>query len=335
MKTAEIIDLIKATLAREGALPLNQQLRSVLEMAAAAGELPEGVQLPSVRTLAVELGLAPNTVVRAYKELEAEGIVKVSPRRGYYISGEPKTFASPAHRQVQGLLDEALRAAEEAGLDNLQFLQLASKIIRARRQRTQRVAVVGDRDAALEARAAAVRRAIADLPVEVIALAFEDLATPAGSAQATGVDSYIVPMFDTERAAQLLGPHAHRILPMYLTLNEDVRAFIASRPPQTRFGVVVSKESYRARLVTTVRRLHSGDGEIDAAAIDDRRAVERALKGADVVLVSSPALARWPKAIALPRSAVEMVFLPDDETIRRLRAILGAGPRRGSARRLS
>lgn len=327
MKTMDIIDLIRTTMAREGALPLNQQLRSVLEMAAAAGELPPGLQLPSVRTLARELGLAPNTVVRAYKELEAEGIVRVAPRRAYYVSGGPKAFASPAHREVQGLLDEALRAAEDAGLDTVQFLQLASKLIRARRQRTQRIAVVGDRDAALELRVAAVRRALADLPVDVIPLSFEDLATAEGSAMASGVDSYIVPMLDTERAALLLGPHAHRILPMYLSLSPEVRAFISSRPAGTKFGIIVSREAYRARLVTAVRRLHT-DARISAASVDDRRAVAGVIDGADVVLVSSPSVPRMPKGVALPKAAVEMTFLPDEETIRRLRTLLGADSRK-------
>lgn len=43
-------------------------------------------KLPSVRTLALELGVNPNTVQRAYKVLEDEGYIKSSPKRGIYVS---------------------------------------------------------------------------------------------------------------------------------------------------------------------------------------------------------------------------------------------------------
>jgi GntR family transcriptional regulator len=329
LKRVDITDLIRTTVARGGSLSLSQQMRSVLEMAAAAGELPDGMPLPSVRKLAGELKLAPNTVVRAYKQLEAEGIVAVSPRRAYYVVGTPQHGTTPASTQVQGLIDEALRAAERAGLDTVQFLQLVSKLIKARRDRVERVAVVGDRDAALETRVNVIRRALADLPVEVIPLSFEDLATPAGSLLATAVDYYVVPMLDTVRASALLGPHAYRILPMYLTLNDEVRSFIASRSAKTRFGIVVSRDIYRARLATAVRRIHSPTARISTASVDNRAAVERVVAEADVILISSPARPRMPATLRLTKPTMEMTFLPDDETIRRLRAIVAAdAPRR-------
>jgi GntR family transcriptional regulator len=319
----DIAELLRTAVSRGGALALSQQMRSVLEMAAAAGELPDGVPLPSVRRLAKQLGLAPNTVVRAYKQLEAEGIVTVSPRRAYFVVGAPK-FTTPASTQVQGLIDEALRAAERAGLDTVQFLQLVSKVIKARRDRVERVAVVGDRDAALETRVNVIRRALADMPVDIVPLSFEDLGTPEGALLASAVDYYVVPMLDTERAAAMLGPHAYRILPMYLILTDEVRSFIAALDAKTRFGIIVSRESYRARLATAVRRIHSPTARISTASVEKRSAVERVVNDADVILISSPARARMPASIRVTKPMMEMTFLPDDETIRRLRAIVAA-----------
>lgn len=335
LRPVDITELIKGTVARGGALSLSQQMRSVLEMAAAAGELPDGVALPSVRALAKQLKLAPNTVVRAYKQLEAEGIVSVSPRRAYYVVGTAQR-ATPASTQVQGLVDEALRASERAGLDTVQFLQLVSRVIKARRERVERVAVVGDRDAALETRVVVVRRALADMPVDVIPLSFEDLETAEGLTLAASVDTYLVPMLETERASTLLGPHAYRILPMYLVLSDEARSYVASLDANTRFGIIVSRESYRARMATVVRRIHSPGARITTASVENRQAVERLIADADVILIASPARARMPSSIRITRPTMEMTFLPDDETIRRLRAIVAAdvpAQRRGASRR--
>lgn len=324
MKSSDITELIRTAVARGGSLSLSQQLRSVFEIAAAAGELPEGMPLPSVRVLARRLGVAPNTVVRAYKQLEAEGLVRVLPRRGYYVAGSDRGLARPARAQVQGLVDEALRAAERAGLDTIQFLQLVSRVIKARRDQRARIAVVGERDAALQNRVDVIARALADLPVEVRPLSYEELSAAEGPAKAAGFDSYLVPTLDIEKATRLLGPHAHRILPMYLTLAGNVRSFIASKPARTRFGVIASREEYRARLATAIRRLHSATARIATASVDNRAAVDRVVAESDVLLVASPALPRMPRGIKTTQPTVEMVFLPDDETIQRIRAIVAA-----------
>ncbi len=66
-------------------LPAYEQIRSQLRALVAMGRLAPGARLPSVRQLARDLGIAPNTVVRAYDELEAEGWVTGSPRRGISV----------------------------------------------------------------------------------------------------------------------------------------------------------------------------------------------------------------------------------------------------------
>jgi len=53
-----------------------------------AGILSKEERLPSVRSLAYELGINPNTVQRAYTELEKEGYIKTLPKKGVYVSYE-------------------------------------------------------------------------------------------------------------------------------------------------------------------------------------------------------------------------------------------------------
>jgi DNA-binding transcriptional regulator YhcF (GntR family) len=63
------------------------QVREGLRAQVAAGHLEPGFRLPPVRVLAAELDLAANTVARAYKELEALGVVETRGRAGTFVAG--------------------------------------------------------------------------------------------------------------------------------------------------------------------------------------------------------------------------------------------------------
>lgn len=68
------------------ATPPYEQLRAQVAARAASGDLPAGTKLPTVRGLAGDLGVAPGTVARAYKELEADGVVVTEGRRGTFVA---------------------------------------------------------------------------------------------------------------------------------------------------------------------------------------------------------------------------------------------------------
>jgi GntR family transcriptional regulator len=90
-------------------VPPYEQLRSQVAAAIAAGDLPDGVRLPPIRQLAGDLGLAPGTVARAYRELERAGLVISGGRRGTRVAEPPAGAAGPDPR----LLDAARRFAAE------------------------------------------------------------------------------------------------------------------------------------------------------------------------------------------------------------------------------
>jgi GntR family transcriptional regulator len=83
-------------------------------VAVAAGELKAGDGLPSVRTLATRLRVNPATVVQAYRELEAEGLVQMRQGAGTYVTDvtperRARERTADARRLVRDLLAEAAR----------------------------------------------------------------------------------------------------------------------------------------------------------------------------------------------------------------------------------
>ena len=95
-------------------LQLVHQVRQSLLL----GYLRAGDQLPTVKEVAVDLAINPNTVVKAYRQLEHEGLAAGRPGQGTFITG---TLASPslaASKALRVSLEEWFRDAAEAGLSD-------------------------------------------------------------------------------------------------------------------------------------------------------------------------------------------------------------------------
>jgi DNA-binding transcriptional regulator YhcF (GntR family) len=100
------------------AVPPYEQLREQVTALVVGGALPRGARLPSIRQLANDLGLAGGTVARAYRELEADGVVSTHGRHGTIVASVPRR-STPEPK----LLAAARRFATEAasagvGLDD-------------------------------------------------------------------------------------------------------------------------------------------------------------------------------------------------------------------------
>ncbi|WP_194815876.1 GntR family transcriptional regulator [Nocardia sp. XZ_19_385] len=80
----------------DSSVPPYEQLRLGVLAQVRSGELTAGTKIPTVRALAAQLGLAPNTVARAYRELEADGVLETRGRQGSFIasSGDPTRDAA-------------------------------------------------------------------------------------------------------------------------------------------------------------------------------------------------------------------------------------------------
>jgi DNA-binding transcriptional regulator YhcF (GntR family) len=93
--------------------PLYEQLRDQLIEEINGGELAPGDKLPPVRQLAYELDLAPNTVARTYKELEAAGYLQTRGRNGTTVAEDPT--GNETHRKASTLTRDYLEAMAALG----------------------------------------------------------------------------------------------------------------------------------------------------------------------------------------------------------------------------
>ncbi len=94
-------------------LQLVHQVRQSLLL----GYLREGDRLPTVKDVASDLAINPNTVVKAYRQLEHEGLAGGRPGQGTFITTS-SPGAPDAQQALRTSLEEWLRAAEDAGLSD-------------------------------------------------------------------------------------------------------------------------------------------------------------------------------------------------------------------------
>jgi GntR family transcriptional regulator len=91
-------DGMEFSLDAKNGVPFYKQIILQVEMAIADGRLTRGDQLPTVRSLAVELKINPNTVAKAYSQLEIRGIVTTQQGTGTFVS-DKKILLSEIERE--------------------------------------------------------------------------------------------------------------------------------------------------------------------------------------------------------------------------------------------
>ena len=111
------------------AVPPYEQLRSSVAGQVADGTLVAGTRLPTVRALAADLGLAANTVAKAYRALETDGVIETRGRAGTFVAS---TGLAGVSGQVEQLAADYALAARRAGLTAPEALSLVQRAWEAR-----------------------------------------------------------------------------------------------------------------------------------------------------------------------------------------------------------
>ena len=108
----------------QGKESIYEQIRSQIVRFIEAGILRPDDKLPSVRSLALELGINPNTVMKAYQELERNGYIYTLNKKGVFVAG------SGRERKEKDTSDalKILQTLKEEGFEKKELLDLLEKI---------------------------------------------------------------------------------------------------------------------------------------------------------------------------------------------------------------
>ena len=110
-------------------VPVYRQLIDQVQGAIASGSLRPGEQLPTVRLVAVELAINPNTVLRAYREMEIRGIVDTQQGTGTFIADRQiDTTPEERQRQLSQLVAEMVSRAGAAGLTTDELIRALERL---------------------------------------------------------------------------------------------------------------------------------------------------------------------------------------------------------------
>ncbi|MGA4984811.1 GntR family transcriptional regulator [Streptomyces sp. GESEQ-13] len=103
----------------DGTTPPYEQVRAQIAEQARSGELPVGYRLPTVRGLAETLGLAANTVAKAYRALEADGVIETRGRNGTVVAAAGSAAEKEVAAAAAAFAERARRlgVGEEVAMD--------------------------------------------------------------------------------------------------------------------------------------------------------------------------------------------------------------------------
>lgn len=118
---------LKIVLDAGAAVAPYEQLRTQISEQARSGALPVGCKLPTVRGLAEDLGLAANTVAKAYRALEADGVIETRGRNGTFVAAA----GDAAERQAASAAAAYAEQARRLGLTRAAALSAMEGALRA------------------------------------------------------------------------------------------------------------------------------------------------------------------------------------------------------------
>ena len=104
-------------------IPIYKQIADAFRTDILAGKYKQGEFLPSIRELARDLRISVITTMKAYEQLEAEGLVTASQGKGFYVNAQDSEMLREQHlRKVEDSLVSAIEAAKIAGMSNEELL---------------------------------------------------------------------------------------------------------------------------------------------------------------------------------------------------------------------
>ncbi|MBR6360047.1 MAG: GntR family transcriptional regulator [Lachnospiraceae bacterium] len=122
-------------ISQSSGVPIYKQIADAFRTDILAGKYSQGEYLPSIRELAKDLRISVITTMKAYEQLELEGLVTASQGKGFYVNAQDSEMLKEQHlRKVEDSLLAAIDAAEIAGMSGGELIETLKTLIEMRDQ---------------------------------------------------------------------------------------------------------------------------------------------------------------------------------------------------------
>jgi len=131
VKNAALDDGISFSLDAANGTPIYRQIILQIEYAILSGRMRPGDRLPTIRSLAVELKTNPNTIARAYNELEIRGILSTQVGSGTFISDKKPVMEDDSlNRKIREVLSRFVNEMRDLGVEKREVIKLVESFFK-------------------------------------------------------------------------------------------------------------------------------------------------------------------------------------------------------------
>lgn len=117
-------------LLQNSGIPIYQQIADSFREDIMSGKLKQGEYLPSIRALARELKISVISTMKAYEQLESEGLVTAMQGKGFYVNSQDSDMMKEQYmRKVEESLQDAIDAAKVAGISKEELMETFSVLL--------------------------------------------------------------------------------------------------------------------------------------------------------------------------------------------------------------
>ena len=117
-------------ISQNNGIPIYKQISDAFRNDILSGKYKQGEYLPSIRELAKDLRISVITTMKAYEQLEAEGLVTASQGKGFYVNAQDSEMLKEQHlRKVEDSLVSAIEAAKIAGMSNEELVETLKTLL--------------------------------------------------------------------------------------------------------------------------------------------------------------------------------------------------------------
>jgi DNA-binding transcriptional regulator YhcF (GntR family) len=304
-----------------GQLPIHFQIKNNIKHSISSGHLPPNAQLPSVRELAVALNVAANTVARAYKELQDEGLLVTHAGKGTFVADVIDSNPSLLNNRstLEDILRPAVMAAKSIGFGRDEILGTVESFLEDRRLT---VGLIGISEVIVKKWKRILEEHLHDIDLVVVSATLSEFYANRDATMKRFEDVYYVFNLITTyaEARSLFRDQNKKIVALITEISMRTYQALENLPEQEQIGLVC-EDMYVNNLISLISP-YCDISRIVRVSPQQVKDVERLMQNMNVVLHTlSPFQLVYD--LALPHNIlIEMEFLPNQACMEQIHAML-------------